>query len=393
MNETQKTLLALTSASLFDKTISIPDNTDWKAVFDEVKKHNIVSLTYPVVKQLNIPTNILQSWENKKDQYLLNNAKNISCHLDLHKLLKESDIPYVILKGVASGSYYPNYLLRGYGDIDFLVKPDDFNRTADLLNKNGFTYIEESKKHKVFNKNNMIYELHDEPLQTPSNKLQNEYDGFFFDIIDKAVSFKHNNSICMIPSDRHNAVILLAHSAIHIAESGIGIRHLLDWAVFANKVGNDFFIQMKDTLKQMGLWRFCKILTALCTKYVGLKEFDWATDIDPKYLEDLIEDILKYGEFGNAYKNTDNESTPINNYRQKDLTKSFLTLLNKKAKKLTLIKKIPILLPFGWIYVLLQYAVKVLTGKSRIKNVKTNIEKRAEKNQILEQWNLFEKEE
>lgn len=395
MNDTRKTVLDLTSIALFGNDISIPENTDWNSVFNEVKNQNIVSLLYPVIENRNIPDNILSNWKKLRDQYLLNNARNITCHISIHQLMNKANIPYVILKGVASGVYYPNYLLRGYGDVDFLVNKDNFQKTSDTLITNNYIYIEDSKKHRVFKKDNLIYELHDHVFKNADNKLNDILDEFFSDILDKAVPFKHNDSICMIPSDRHNAVILLLHTAQHIAESGIGLRHLLDWAVFVNNMGHTFFQDIKPTLKKMGIWRLCCILTALCTKYIGLKEFEWAKDIDDKYLEDLMNDIFKSGEFGNIYKNNTNRNhtESLNNYKSDDVAKSLFVIINKKAKKLPIIKKIPILLPVGWLYISGRYLVNTISGKRTLKGAKDIIERSAEKKQILQEWHLFENEE
>ena len=160
MNTTQNTVLALISESLFRQNINIPDNIDWQDVFDEIKKQEIVSLSYPAIKNRNISDNIFNEWKILRNQYLLNSANNINYHFAIHRLMEKSDIPYVILKGVASGSYYHDYLLRGYGDVDFMVKPADFDRASDLLESDGYKFTEESNKHKVYVKNKMIYELH-----------------------------------------------------------------------------------------------------------------------------------------------------------------------------------------------------------------------------------------
>ena len=388
MNDTRKTVLDLTSIALFGNDISIPENTDWNAVFNEVKNQNIVSLLYPVIENRNIPDNIQNNWKKLRDQYLLNNARNITCHISIHQLMNKANIPYVILKGVASGVYYPNYLLRGYGDVDFLVNKDDFQKAADLLSTNGFVFTEKNEKHRNYKKNNVTYELHNSVISIPTGKLHSLFDEFFSDIIDKSVPFKHNNSICMIPSDRHNAVILLIHTAEHMSESGIGLRHLLDWAAFAGTMDDHFFIhEMLPILKEMGLWHFCCILTALCTKYLGLREFDWITDIDSEYLDKLIDDVFESGEFGNLQRNRISNSSDSNSIR------SYLTFLNKRAKRLSLIKKFPILLPLGWVYLFLRYMYRIVIGTRSFKKARVDTKIFNERTEINKEWHLFEKEE
>ena len=49
-------------------------------------------------------------------------------HLKIHKLLTDAGIPYVIIKGLASGLYYPDFLLRSMGDVDFLISENDVEK-------------------------------------------------------------------------------------------------------------------------------------------------------------------------------------------------------------------------------------------------------------------------
>ena len=85
MNTTQKTVLALISESLFGQNINIPDNIDWQDVFDEIKKQEIVSLSYPAIKNRNISDNIFNEWKKLRNQYLLNSANNINYHFAIHR--------------------------------------------------------------------------------------------------------------------------------------------------------------------------------------------------------------------------------------------------------------------------------------------------------------------
>lgn len=398
MTQAQQTVLNIAAASLFGASAGIPKETDCQAVFDEIKKQNIVSLTYPVAKKLAMPEDVLKEWANENDKYLLNNARNIGSHLSIHKLMSEAGIPYVILKGVSSGSYYPDYLLRAYGDVDFLVSEEDYERAAKLLESRGFSYSSEHDKHKVYKKGRVTYELHRRIVGVPEGRMRPLVEGCLSDIIASAVPFKHGGSFCMIPTDRHNAVILLIHTAEHMGSSGLGVRHLMDWAAFAGSMTDEFFEnEMQDALRRMGIWRYCSVLTSLCTKYLGLRQCGWAEDIDENYLNELIEDVFESGEFGHVYKAALEESgsglAPTDKLGKIGAIGAFLALLNDRAKKLPAVGRFPMLRPFGWAFIGARYLARMAIGRRTFKMARNNAVRFAERRGLREEWQLFEPED
>lgn len=94
---------------------------------------------------------------------------------------------------------------------------------------------------------------------------------------------------------------MLLHVASHMMSEGIGMRHLCDWAVFADTLGNEKFVTLfEEKLKRFGLWKFAQILTLVSERYLGLVHKEWAQnpDVTEEQLEALMEDILNGGNFG-----------------------------------------------------------------------------------------------
>ena len=202
----------------------------------------------------------------------------------------------------------------------------------------------------------------------------------------------------MIPSDRCNAVILLIHTAEHMGTSGLGIRHLMDWAAFAGSMSDEFFtIEMQSTLRVMGIWRYCCILTALCTKYLGLRACGWAEDIDDDYLNELIEDVFESGEFGHVYSAALEESesglAPADKLVSLGTAAAFLSLLNDRAKKLPAVMRAPMLLPLGWAFIGARYLARMALGRRTFKMARNNAIRFGERQGLREEWQLFEPED
>lgn len=226
-------------------------------------------------------------------------AKNLNViyeHTELHELLTSNGIPYVILKGCASAAYYDDPVLRTMGDVDFLVNPQDVSRAGVLLETNGFTPEDDPGGiHIAYHRDASTWELHRSVNGIPSGICGDYVNAYLSDIIDTAVDCETACGTIRIPDPFHHCLILLLHTASHLTSEGVGLRHLCDWAVFANKVDA---AQWKTELQNCGVWDFARILTLVSVKYLGLPEQSWAGTADDSILEQLITDILDGGNFG-----------------------------------------------------------------------------------------------
>lgn len=404
MNDAQKIVLDLTSAALFGgagKSLDgnrIYDSTDWQAVYEEIDKQRLVALLYPLAKDLDLPEDVLRHWSLDRDRYILNNAKVIGGHFAIQKLMDERGVPCIILKGLASAKYYPDHLLRGFGDVDFLVQRDDYKKATEILSTSGFEFVNLHDKHRIYSRHEVIYELHRDIVGIPAAPLDEAFDRFFSDIFDEAVVFERHGSKCVIPSHRHHAVILLIHTAYHLAHTGVGLRHICDWAAFVHKMPGDFFeVEMKPILREMGIWHFAGVLTCLCMKYLGLPRCDWVEEPSEKYLAEIIDDVFSSGEFGRieedaAPSDSDHRSRGDELLRASTI-RAFFASLNRGAKTvIPASAEHPILLPAGWVFITGRYMARILTGKRTAARARDNIVRLGRRRELIEDLRLFEGE-
>ena len=395
----KRAVLSLTAAALFNKEINIPADTDWAAVFSEISKQGLVSLTYPVVQDLNIPADTLKRWSDARDLYLMNNMKNVNAHFELHTILSEAGIHYAILKGVASGSCYPDLLTRAYGDVDFVVAKDSFDKASEVLSSKGFTFNRQSPNHIEYYKGGIEYELHPRATKLIHNDRDPIIQEYFKDITFEAIPFEYNGKSCMIPCPRHQALSLLLHTVGHMSGTGVGLRHICDWAVFAAKMSDEFFeTEMQPILKQTGLWTFTKILTALCTEHLGLRKFCFADIDDTAYFDIFIDDIFSSGNFGTKKHRDSHPKRNYSMYSSRGHKKSRLLFLFKVFNTsayyaFPVIEKRPYLKPAAWIYVGVRHAVRMLLGKRTMTYTKNLLTEDPAAKELFEKWRLFEPEE
>ena len=296
---TQKTVLALLASALFQKPFSVDESVDWKSVFEECRMQSVVSLAFSALTKDEVPESIYAEWKEQVNAGLLVNSGICYAHTVLHELLTNAGITYVILKGCASAEYYNDPLLRTMGDVDFYVSLVDFDRTDKLLKKHGFEpHNVDHEYEKAYSKNDVVFELHNTINGIPGGKTGAAIQQYFEDIFEKTILKQLDLAQYNSPSPFHHGLIMLLHVARHMITGGIGLRHFCDWAVFVERIGDDFPKLFMDKLKAVGLWRFAQIMTQYCVEYLGCNAKPWTGKIEHDLLNNLKNDVFAGGNFG-----------------------------------------------------------------------------------------------
>ena len=187
LNTTHQVLLKLISNSLFDTKHTFQDNNiDWDSVIKESVLQSVAIIAFAGIKKAKeIPS--------KTYCYFWKTALSISTkslhihgnHAVIDKLFCENNIDYSILKGCSSAYYYPRPDYRSMGDVDFMIKEEDYAKTNSLLLQNGFKrWSRNTKHHIVYTKKNIHIELHLQPAGVPD---KGKYSNFITDLFFYAI--------------------------------------------------------------------------------------------------------------------------------------------------------------------------------------------------------------
>ena len=397
INQEQRVILAVLSNALFGNPLELPAEADWDALLRESMAQAVFPTIFQTV-QNSIPEETKKNWEKKFLQYTASNIRVSVAHANLHRLLTEHDIPYVILKGCASARYYPSPELRVLGDVDFLVGADDLKRCSELLIANGIRRTDDGthQYHREYSWQNIVLELHwslPGIPDTDSEKFKSKIGQFIAD----RVYVENTSGAFYVPDDFCHGFLLLLHTAKHITSNGVGLRHLCDWIVFANRFEEEvFFSQFEETLKDIGLWEFAKILTALGERFFGMPLKKWAEGIDGKLLDDLMADVLDSGNFGNkdcgrlGYAGVMREIY-LRRIKDHGMLWPFAALIDRKAKERhPQLSKHLILRPLAWSAVVALQARRILTGKRPPVKLGKELEYTKKRRELYRQLKLFE---
>lgn len=278
------------------------------------KEHAVVPLLYHLCEA---ETNLA-----KEQQDLLQKTAKITVRSNYRLLfvtkfvteyLKEHGICAIVLKGVATASYYPVPELRKSGDVDILVaEATDFSHACELLQQAGFVPCEkqDALHHmELKNEEGISVEVHRTLAEPFESKKVNVYlEQLLREYGNKVVENDSWGFSFWQPTDGYHAFYLILHMLQHFLRAGFGLKFLCDWVVFWNRPVEEnekqIFLRLTEESHTGG---FVGVLTAACVKYLGLKEENVAFLLEQypaaEEAEEFMEEIFAAGEFGHGRDN------------------------------------------------------------------------------------------
>ena len=397
LSKSQKTLLSLVGNSLFSMPYTPAENTNWQQVFDESMMQAVSLLAFQNYKNLPLDEQTVALVQKQIKQCTKNNLFCFRGHKYLHDLMTKNGIPYCIIKGAASAHRYPDPLLRGMGDVDFYVPTDYFDKALALLLAEGFQKIPGNHVYHVsVIKDGLELELHFRPLASPDGELSVIFDEYWSDFFEKSVLTDDIFGNLVFPSNFHHGFILLTHLQSHLLSGGVGLRHICDWAVFANAFSNEEFVALfEKKLKRIGLWRLAQALSLASVEHMGMTRQAWMGE-DFELANALLADIMCGGNFGRKDKQRTYEGLFISDTVTAGTSKNRFVQIVRSMNRMVeynwkIAKKIPLLYPVGWAWFTVRFLFRVMRGKRRL-NLGSTLKKSNERKVLYESLALFEPE-
>ena len=399
LRESEKILLDILANNLFNagrKVILNEDNLD--AVWCEAYTQAVTLMAFHNSDIEIINSDKCEFIRKKLSQTLSTNARVDFEHIRLCNIMKNAGIPCTILKGFASSLYYPDPLMRSMGDVDFLVDTDNFEEANKVLLQNGYHATGKNHDvHDVYFSNVCRCEMHFQPSGIPEGEAGAKVRKYLSGILENSETVKTELGELVVPSAYHHGLIILLHMCHHLTGDGLGLRHLCDWAVFLDKLGEEKFLEMFEaTIKDIGLWEFAKTMTFISCKYLGLKNMKWAKIANPKLADYVLIDMIIGGNFGQKNADRSHESLLISSKNENET--SMLRQFFKSANSIVYnnwksARKFKFLLPLGWIFFGGRYIIRSLLGKRPKIRPKKVAEEASERMDIYSKLRLFNKTE
>lgn len=395
LRDNEKILLDILANNLFSAGRKVELNEDnLNAVWCEAYVQAVTLMAFNNYGEDIIKGELGELIKKRLSQTLAENARNDYEHVRICSVMKNAGIPCTILKGFASALYYPDPLMRSMGDVDFLVDADNFEKANEVLIGNGYeTTGKNNDVHDIYVSKNCRCEMHFQPSGIPEGKAGEKIKKYLSDILEKSETVKTELGDITVPSAYHHGLIILLHMCHHLTGDGLGLRHLCDWAVFLNTIGEKKFLEMfEETFKDIGLWEFAKTMTFISCKYLGLKGMSWAKNADKKLADYILIDIIIGGNFGQKNVDRSHESLFISSKNEEEvsmLRQFFISANSIVYKHWEIARKLKFLLPIGWLIFGGRYIIRSILGKRPKINPQKVAKEASERIDIYSSLNLF----
>lgn len=372
----QEILLGVLSQVLSGTEYKIPADTDWAELFAESRAQAVIPIMFSGISQYCTDEAIRQTWRTYTMRSLQKSRRIQLCHNYLHQLMTNNGIPYTIIKGCASANDYPDPLMRAMGDVDFLVPKEHWEHAVEVMQNEGFISRKEGHAfHLGFEKPGFPseIEMHHDPFGIAKLNMP-ALTEIIPEVVSKSVEVNIGDITFRMPDPFCHGTVLLLHALRHLRSSGIGVRHLCDWAMFIRNFNEDEFVCIfKERYEKLKIWKLAQVFSATAHRYLGVPYQSWMDGADAEDSLMLMLDILNGGNFGRGSGLRDAQNRFIFNKGKgweastKNGKVQLIRNLNAAAlERYPRLMKIKILRPFGCVLIAVCYLFRVLTGKRRM---------------------------
>lgn len=232
-------------------------------------------------------------------------------------LFDKANVPTVLVKGQAVAQCYRKPEGRMPGDIDLIVRPEDYEAAKTVLTSIADSTDAESADKLHFG--GMVGDIEVELHGTVHTSLG----GRINDILDSAQAelFKPggsrtleiNGTAVRITSIDFDALFIFVHLLQHFYCGGLGLRQLCDWArvLHTHRAQIDLNL-LESRLKQMGIMSEWQAFATFLVHYLGLPEqeapfYNSHAEVKAAKLWKFMEEV---GNFGKKRRRRDRSGDP-----------------------------------------------------------------------------------
>ena len=294
MTKEQAYFLELVKSHLNNTKPKAPKEIDFAELFKVCEIQNMTAIAAVKLRDLKDDGIISKEEFSPFNQVLGLTFQNYCYKQEGVELLKNvlcgNKIKHLFLKGAEVRYFYPTPELRTSGDIDIVVKKEDFEKAAMLLVENGFKVVLSSDIQYVLTYLGEEYEL-----KNYLDCLNDKCEEYFSDVFesDKCEDEKDYN-YSLFPF--YHLIYIISHMLKHFKSGGAGVRQICDIDVILRNCQinlNELF----RICEELDFGKSSKVLVSLAKRFFDTP-IDFEYEIDIPLLETLEDVILNGGTFG-----------------------------------------------------------------------------------------------
>lgn len=272
---------------------------DWDTVARYAAKQDVSGIVYYQSRGLpGLPGNVAKALKEGffSDVYLSVNTDDACSRV--MGLFDQEGIEYMPFKGMLIRDCYPHPELRTMGDRDILIHHDDRSAADAAILSLGYQRFVDNQAVWTYGKKLLVFEIHDVMFyEDLANRT--DYREYFSHIWETASAVPDSgNPMRRVPRPEMHFLYIIAHTAKHVINKGVGFRAFLDMAFFARDSRERDWDWIRTELERLGLFEFTKACFTLCEEWFDVEMPFHREDPDPAWVLEMTEKVFRDGVFG-----------------------------------------------------------------------------------------------
>lgn len=290
-----------------------PTSEEWASLFEMSKTQALVGIAFAGITKLNtasdfgaslgIPEMVYLKWLGLVAKSQQRYREHVEVLGRVQELLDAKGIDWVLMKGLACGRRYEQPEMRTCGDMDFVVRKEDFYRTLDALEEigrvdrtlvhehHGMAYVDDVQLEPHYKLHNFQYGRNDRAMMRMQEWLMGH----------REWTEIGGHKVPVMPATLES-VFLVSHMVNHVYEEGLGLRQVLDYAMFISSSYDEISWEQHDRwLDEMGMMGAHRVFMRICEEYLGVRtniiHYEYSTG-EKRFAEKMMADIMRVGNFG-----------------------------------------------------------------------------------------------
>lgn len=244
----------------------------------------------------------------------------------LQKTYEAAGLPFILLKGLSLGCFYPDAALRSGGDLDILFHSDaDYERGNELLRKAGHKLHDDSEVrygHTAFTYGRTIVENHARAVFFDHKRHNRHFDALIQEAISSGSLITQHHGDYTIQTLPHelNVVYIFIHLFFHWLHWGVGFRQYSDWLLMMTKLKGQLDEEkILSMAKDLDILYPMQLFAQAAIRYLRVSPeifpFPLLLQDDP-HTEQIIRDVMHSGNFGFAQRPIKAQNKWVTNWRK-----------------------------------------------------------------------------
>lgn len=288
MNAEKEYFIHLLSCFLNGNTPKTAD-VDWNEIYKLAEIHNLCGIICQQIKYLpkeNQPKDELKSYFNQQLGFAIRlDEKRDSAKQIVDSFLNKNGIDHIFVKGVEIKSYYPVPELRTSGDIDVILRRDEFESTYKLLKESNI---------KITNYATNVITAMVNGIEIEFHSNADVITDYFDDIFNlSCVKYEHT----YILTEYEHLLYIICHLCKHLAYRGAGIRMLMDIDALVRGIESFDYKRLMLMADKAGIKQSTSVLLSLCKKWFNTP-VESSAEINDRLIECFDRVMLDGGSFG-----------------------------------------------------------------------------------------------